>query len=327
MLNRDSRFPLEPTMHKTSARRALGLSMLTVLAAMLCIELGLTDGLVAQTEKTPTQKSVNQAGKSIAPKTTGKAKATDPTEEDTADEEKKAAIPRNFEEIVDALGYFFVVPFVVASVISMWFLIERLVVLRRGRVLPRHFVDRFLEHLRQRKLDARRAQTLCQENGSPVAAVFAHGIRKWGKPSVEVEQAIIDGGERQVSQLRKHLRVINGVATVTPLIGLLGTVIGMIQAFNEIANTNSMGKAQELAAGIALALLTTAAGLLIAIPSLIMYMYLSGRVDSLVMEMDHLAQDVVQLISAEDIAQQNASARAVRKTTGTESRKPVKTDA
>lgn len=266
-------------------------------------------------------------GKTENVKTETKTDSKTAEKSDAAPEEKKAAIPRNFEDIVDALGYFFVVPFVLASVISVWFAIERLVVLRHGRVIPRPFVERFLEHLRQRKLDARRALALCEENGSPVAAIFAHGIRKWGKPSVEVEQAIIDGGERQVSQLRKHLRVINGVATVTPLIGLLGTVIGMINAFNEIANTNSMGKAQELAAGIALALLTTAAGLLIAIPSLIMYMYLTGKADSLVMQMDDLAQNVVHLISAEELAQQNAQVQRARKTAGTESRKPVKQDA
>lgn len=215
---------------------------------------------------------------------------------------QKIRIPREPAEIVEAMGYAFVAPFVIASVIALWFSIERLVVLRRGRVLPKPFIQRFLQHLEQGQVDRDTALELCEENGSPVAYVFAHGIRKWGKPSVEVEQAIIDGGERQVSQLRKHLRVINGVATVTPLIGLLGTVIGMIKAFNDIANTTALGKAQELAVGISLALLTTAAGLMIAIPSLIMYMYLAGRVDALVMEMDHLAQNVVHLISAEGLA-------------------------
>ena len=71
-----------------------------------------------------------------------------------------------------------------------------------------------------------------------MADVFLHGVRKWGKPSVEIEQAVIDGGERQISQLKKRLRVLNGVATLSPLIGLLGTVIGMIQAFNDIAESN-----------------------------------------------------------------------------------------
>ena len=202
------------------------------------------------------------------------------------------------------MGWVFLVPFVGATLISLWFTVERLVVLKRSRVIPKPFVERFLEHLRQGKLDRNSSLKLCEQSDSPIAAVFAHGVRKWGKSSVEVEQAIIDGGERQVSELRAHLRVLNGVATVTPLLGLLGTVLGMIQAFNDIAAAGSMGKTEQLAVGISLALLTTAGGLLIAIPTLIMYMFLSGRVDTLVMEMDYLAQSVVQSISAEALGSQ-----------------------
>ncbi len=231
---------------------------------------------------------------------------------------RNSGIPSTPEAIIREMGYF-LLPFVIASIISMWFIIERLVILRSGRVIPRHFVVRFLKLLKDGKLNARSALKLCEENPSPIASVFAHGVRKWGKPSVEVEQAIIDGGERQLSQLRKHLRVINGVATVAPLMGLLGTVIGMIQAFNEIANSSAMGKAEELAVGIAMALLTTAFGLGIAIPSLIMYMYLAGRVDGLVMEMDQNSQDLVNLISAEALV-----AREKRKTMTTKT-KPNKT--
>jgi biopolymer transport protein ExbB len=143
-----------------------------------------------------------------------------------------------------------------------------------------------------------------------MAAVLAHGVRKWGKPSVEVEQAIIDGGERQVGQLRSYLRVLNGAATVGPLLGLLGTVWGMVDSFNTIAMKAAMGKAEDLAAGIGLALLTTVVGLLIAIPSLVMYMYLAGRVDSLVMEMDAIAQELVDFISAEGIMEQQRANRA-----------------
>ena len=228
----------------------------------------------------------------------------------TQDSEAPTGMPTDPVGIMKRLGWLgwvFLFPFVGATLIAVWFSVERIVVLKRGRVIPKPFVERFLQHLRQGKLNRDTALKLCEQSDSPVAAVFAHGVRKWGKASVEVEQAIIDGGERQVSQLRKHLRVLNGVATVTPLLGLLGTVLGMIQAFNDIATVGAMGKADQLAVGIALALLTTASGLMIAIPSLIMYMFLSGRVDSLVMEMDHLAQDVVQLISAEALAEPPAS--------------------
>jgi biopolymer transport protein ExbB len=224
-------------------------------------------------------------------------------------EATRASIPVTPVEVIEALGWYFAAAFLLASVIALWFGIERIVVLRRGRVIPRPFVDRFLQHLQQGQLDPDTALRLCEENGSPVAQVFAHGVRKWGKPSVEVEQAIIDGGERQVSQLRNHLRVLNGVASIAPLIGLFGTVVGMIMSFNEIANSDAMGKTNQLAAGIGVALLTTAVGLAIAIPSLVLYMYLAGRVDSLVMEMDELAQNVVHLISAESLTRDPAAAR------------------
>lgn len=214
---------------------------------------------------------------------------------------EKSGIPTHPVEIIEQMSGW-LVPFLIASIISVWFTIERVVVLRRSRVIPRSFVEPFLDDLHKGKLDAASAVSQCRKNDSPVAAVFLHGVQKWGRPCVEVEQAVIDGGERQIGQLRRHLRVLNGVATVTPLLGLLGTVVGMIQAFNDIASAGAMGKADQLAAGIAMALLTTAFGLAIAIPSLIMYMYLSGRVEALVMEMDELSQKVVRQVSAEGLA-------------------------
>ena len=232
-----------------------------------------------------------------------------------AESESASSWKQSMEAVVSLRDYImwaFVGAFLTASIIAVWFAIERLVVLRKGRVIPRPFVERFIQHLDQRKLEGKQALKLCEENGSPIAVVFAHGVRKWGKPSVEVEQAIIDGGERQVRQLRKHLRVLNGVATVSPLIGLLGTVIGMIISFNDIAKSNAMGNPQQLANGIAMALFTTAIGLTIAIPTLITYTYLAGRIDSLVVEMDLLSQDVVNLISAEGLANQPAASAQPR---------------
>jgi biopolymer transport protein ExbB len=193
-------------------------------------------------------------------------------------------------------------PIALCSVVVVAFSVERLVVLRRRRVIPKDFVKRFLEHLEAGQLDRTTALALCEQNGSPIAQVFAHGVRKWGKPSVEVEQAIIDGGERQVGQLRKNLRILNTIATVSPLLGLLGTVQGMIKSFNGMAaGTGTVKVAEELARGIGMALIATAGGLIVAIPALVLYMYFAGRVDGLVMEMDSLAQRVVNLISAEGL--------------------------
>jgi biopolymer transport protein ExbB len=224
---------------------------------------------------------------------------------------ERDSIPTVILEMVKALSWF-VVPFALATLIAIWFTTERLVVLRRGRVLPKPFVQRFLKLLEEGELDKEEALQICEENGSPIAQVFAHGIRKWGKASVEVEQAIIDGGERQVSALRKHLRVINGVATITPLIGLLGTVWGMLESFNRIAEAGAMGRTDELASGISLALVTTAVGLIIAIPCLVIHMYFAGRVDALVTEMDELSQKVVLNVSAEGLAERGARPRKIK---------------
>lgn len=214
---------------------------------------------------------------------------------------KKLMIPTDPVGLFLAGGHLMPV-ILLASIISLWFGLERLFVLRRGRVIPRAFVNRFLQHLEEGKLTAETALRLCEENRSPMAEIFAHGVRKWGKTSVEVEQAIIDGGERQVARLRTNLRVINGMANIAPMLGLLGTVFGMILSFNELAQGIDTNRSERLANGIGHALITTAAGLAVAILSIVMYMFLSGKIDRLVMEMDELSQKVVNLISGEALA-------------------------
>gem|GEM_PF-928443 len=198
-------------------------------------------------------------------------------------------------------GGLLMVPIGVCSLILLAFVFERAITLRRRRVIPRPFVKRFLQQIRDGELDRDQAMTLCEENGSPVAEVFAGAVRKWGKSSVEVEQAIIDSGERVTNGLRRYLRVINGVATITPLLGLLGTVVGMIRAFNAIAASDALGRPQVLATGISEALLTTAAGLTVAIPALIFYLFFVGRVDQLIIAIDGLGQELTNLISAEEL--------------------------
>ena len=193
------------------------------------------------------------------------------------------------------------VPFLIASLIALGYGVERLVSLRESRVIPKAFVSQFFNVLDSGRMDRARAEQTCEDNGSPVAEVFRHAVRKWGRPSMEVEQAVIDGGQRQVGHLKRNLRVLNAVATVTPLMGLLGTVIGMIYTFAIIADGGeAMGNADQLAAGIGIALLTTALGLTVAIPSLILYFYLLGRVESLVMKMDDLADRVVREVAVDD---------------------------
>ena len=187
------------------------------------------------------------------------------------------------------------------SFLVVTFMLERSVNLRRSRVIPKPFVTRFMQQLSEAKIDRQQALDLCEENGSPVAQVFAGAVRKWGRPGVEVEQGVIDSGERVTNGLRRYLRVFYGVATVGPLLGLMGTVLGMIQTFNVIAAADAQGRPELLAGGIAKALLNTAGGLSVAIPASILYVFFVSRVDRLVIEIDRLAQDVANSISAEEL--------------------------
>ncbi len=190
-------------------------------------------------------------------------------------------------------------PIGICSFILLVFVFERSISLRQGRVVPRPFVKRFLQQLRDGELDRDVALELCERNRSPIAEIFGAAVRKWGRPSVEVEQAIIDAGERVTNDLRRYLRVLNGVSTISPLLGLLGTVLGMIRAFNAIATADAMGNPEMLAGGISQALITTAAGLSVAIPALIAYLYFAGRVDQLIMTLDGLGQKVVAVIAGD----------------------------
>ena len=245
--------------------------------------------------------SLGQESREPTPATETEAAPANEAAATPARDERRFKIPSRLDEYIVAGGPL-MVPIILCSFIAIVFGLERLVVLRRRRVIPKDFVTRFIQQLEQGKLDRRTALSLCEENGSPVAQVFEHAARKWGRPSVEVEQAVIDGGERQVGLLRKHLRILNAVATIGPLLGLLGTVMGMIETFYEIARSEGTAKASDFAGGIGIAMITTAGGLLVAIPAMTVYMYLIGRVDALVIEMDAASQKVVNLISAEALA-------------------------
>jgi len=196
-------------------------------------------------------------------------------------------------------GGILMVPLIGCSFMLAVFGIERLVALRTGRVVPRLFVTRFIDQLQSRSLARGSAIDACEENGSPAARVFAAAVRRWGRPQVEIEQAAIDACERELNHLRRYRRVFNGVATIGPLLGLLGTVFGLIRSFNDVASAGAMGRPDLLAKGFGEALITTAMGLLVAIPAMLLHSYFTSRVDRLAMRLDEACQQVIDEISQE----------------------------
>jgi biopolymer transport protein ExbB len=223
------------------------------------------------------------------------------------------AIPtRDLWRIVQDAGPL-MIPILGCSLLLVTFALERAISLRRGRVIPKPFVTRFLQQLADGELDRRQALDLCRSNGSPVAGVLAGAVQKWGRPAVEIEQAVIDSGQRATNSLRRYLRVFYGITTVGPLLGLMGTVLGMIQTFNVIAAGDALGRTELLAGGIAKALLNTAGGLAVAIPASIFYVFFVSRIDRLIIEIDALAQEVVDTISAEELQERQAHAAKTRR--------------
>jgi biopolymer transport protein ExbB len=116
----------------------------------------------------------------------------------------------------------------------------------------------------------------------------------------------MDAGDRVSDGLKRFLRVFHAISNVAPLLGLLGTVIGMIQAFDVISSQESIGRPEMLASGISVALMTTAGGLSVAIPAYLAYMYFSSKSDSYLNEIDKLCQRVVDCISAEGLENSNS---------------------
>lgn len=189
-------------------------------------------------------------------------------------------------------------PLAICSVVTLGFALERLIALRRGRVVPRDFVARFTERLASGKLDRDRALELCKANDSPVSRVFGSIVRYWGQPSATIRQALEHDAAGELLDLRRNCRVLNGTATLAPLLGLFGTIVGMIEAFDSLS-TQKAGKSEALAHGISLALVMTAIGLGIAIVSVTAYYALLHKVDSLSKELDDAARPVIDLVAGD----------------------------
>ena len=217
------------------------------------------------------------------------------------------ATGRRLSDVIRAGGPI-MFPIIFCSFLLVVFVIERTISLRKARIIPGPFVNRFLEQISAGELNRESAIALCDKNDSPVARIFRAGIQKWGRSAVEVEQAIMDAGERVTCELRRFLRVIKGIETLCPLLGLFGTVLGMIQSFDAIATVDpSVADPKALiASGISVALITTAAGLTVAIPALVSYLYFVGIVDRRILELDSLGMKVVNLISAEAVGSDGA---------------------
>lgn len=182
-------------------------------------------------------------------------------------------------------------PIVICSIAAAAILLERLWTLQRKRVIPRELTERVWKLVATRTLTDQHIEAL--ERNSPLGRVLAAGLANRHHGREIMKEVIEDSGRHVVHELERFLNTLGTIAAISPLLGLLGTVTGIIEAFEAIT-TQGVGDARVLSGGIAEALITTAGGLIVAIPALIGYRYLRGLVDGLVVEMEKEAIKLVQ---------------------------------
>jgi len=206
-------------------------------------------------------------------------------------------------ELVKAGGWL-MVPILICSVISAAICIERFWTLRGSQVVPKALLTEVWQWIQQNQMTPQRIKQIRSQ--SPLGAILATGIGNHHRGREQMKQSIEEASGQVIHELERYLSTLGTVAAVSPLIGLLGTVIGMIKVFSAI-QLEGVGNAAVLAGGISEALITTAAGLTVAIPSLFFYRFFQRRVDELVMEMEQDALKLVEVLSATPASGQNQS--------------------
>jgi biopolymer transport protein ExbB len=183
-------------------------------------------------------------------------------------------------------------PLGIASILAVALGIERFISLTKDRVLPSGFMSEFAEAWESDSSGAA-AEELCDNYPNSVAHVFKAGVQWRSQGHEAIGKAIEDAGGREAEKIKRSVRPLSVIAGVCPLLGLLGTVYGMIDAFQKTAEAGGAAKTAELADGIYQALISTAAGLTIAIPVLLLYQWLSTRADRAIDHIDETGTEFV----------------------------------
>lgn len=195
-------------------------------------------------------------------------------------------------EIIRAGGGF-MWPIVLCSIIAVAIILERLWALQGSRVIPRDLGRKVWNWIESDQLNDEFIAAL--ERNSPLGKLLAIGLANRNRPRELMVERLEDGGRHVVHELERFLNTLGTIAAVAPLLGLLGTVAGIIHAFNAIT-AGGLGDPRLLSGGIGEALITTAAGLSVAIPSLIAYRFLRGKVERLVIQMEKEAMRLVDAL-------------------------------
>lgn len=209
-------------------------------------------------------------------------------------------------ELVQAGGWL-MVPILLCSVISAAICVERFWTLRANQIVPKNLLVQVWNWIRNNEMDNKKLREL--RAGSPLGQILAAGISNHKRGREQMKESIEEVAGHVVHEMERYLNTLGTVAAVTPLLGLLGTVIGMIKVFTAI-KLEGTGNAAVLAGGISEALITTAAGLSVAIPSLFFFRFFQRRVDELVITMEQEALKLVEVLNGDRTNAEKAESRS-----------------
>lgn len=190
-------------------------------------------------------------------------------------------------------GGLLMIPILFCSVIAMGIVGERFWTLRKKKILPPEMVSQVWNLAKAKKLDAKTLKHL--KDSSPLGRILATGLKSRSLGRDVMKESIAESGRQVAHKLERFLNTLGTIATITPLLGLLGTVVGMIKVFAAIVS-HGVGDPAVLAGGISVALITTAAGLSVAIPCVIFHRYFDGLVDAYVLNMEEESLKLIEVI-------------------------------
>ncbi len=192
-------------------------------------------------------------------------------------------------------GGWIMIPLALLSFISIWIFLERYFVLRRVSTEDLTFMNRIKDYIHDGKIDS--ALALCRSNSHPISRMIEKGISRIGRPLNDVITAIENVGNLEVSRLEKGLPMLATVAGGAPMIGFLGTVIGMIKSFWEMSNAGNNIMVDQLAGGIYTALVTTVTGLIVGITAYFAYNFLVARVEKVIFKMEARTMEFMDILN------------------------------
>jgi len=196
-----------------------------------------------------------------------------------------------FELIV--AGGWIMAPIILCSILAFTIVVERFLTLREKKIAPVNLVEQIIKLHQKQRITSEAIEKLY--NNSPLGRILASGLRNMNSQREVMKESIEEEGRQVAQDLERFLNTLGTIASITPLLGLLGTVIGMIKVFTVITSLG-VGDPKILADGISEALLTTAAGLSVAIPTVMFYRFFRGRVDELLLKMEAQAVYLVEVI-------------------------------